>query len=256
MSFLGKVVLITGASSGIGAETAEHFARQNASLALVGRNETNLNEVVQKCSVLGASIRPLAIVVADVTTDTREIIEKTISHFGQLDILVNNVGKGAAGTIETTTLEQYDDVMNVNVRSVYHLTMLAVPHLIKTKGNIVNVSSVAGIRNFTNFLAYSISKSALDQFTKCVALELAPKGVRVNSVNPGVIVTNFHYNIGMPEDAYQEYLENCKASHALGRPGTSAEVAAGILFLASDSASFITGTLLPIDGGKAIMCPR
>lgn len=254
MDFKGKVVLITGASSGIGAETALYFSRLGASLSLIGRNADNLNDVVQKCSENG-TVAPLAI-IADVTKDASNIINKTIEHFGQLDVLINNAGRGAAGTIETTTLEQYDEMMNLNVRSVYELTMLAAPHLIKTKGNIVNVSSVAGLRAFPNFLAYCMSKSALNQFTQCVALELAPKGVRVNAVNPAVIRSNFHYNAGMSDEAYKAYLESCKATHALGRVGNANEVAAGIAFLASDAATFITGTLLPIDGGKAIMCPR
>lgn len=101
-----------------------------------------------------------------------------------------------SGTIENTSLEQFDRMMNTNVRSIYHLTMLAVPHLIKTEGNIVNVSSVNGIRSFPGVLAYNISKTAVDQFTRCVALELAAKNVRCNSVNPGVIVTNLHKRSG------------------------------------------------------------
>ena len=104
---------------------------------------------------------------------------------GSLDILVNNAGILEMGTIENTSLEQYDRIMNTNVRAVYQLTMLAVPHLVKTRGCVVNVSSVNGLRSFPGVLAYNISKSALDQMTRCVALELAPKQVRVNSVNPG-----------------------------------------------------------------------
>lgn len=146
--------------------------------------------------------------------------------------------------------------MNINVRSVFHLTQLAVPYLIATKGNIVNVSSVNGIRSFPGVLAYNISKSALDQFTQCVALELADKQVRVNSVNPGVIVTNIHKRGGMDEEAYAKFLEHSKATHALGRAGNVEEVAEAIAFLASDRSSFITGTLLPVDGGRHSMCPR
>lgn len=252
MEFENKVVLITGASSGIGAETAVHFAKLGASLALVARNADNLTAVAERCV---GSVKPL-IIVADVCKDTEQIIKQTIEHFGKLDVLVNNAGRGAMGSIETTSLAQYDEIMDLNVRSVYHLTMLAVPHLLKTKGNIVNVSSVAGLRSFTNFLSYCVSKSALDQFTKCVALELGTRGVRVNSVNPAVIASNFHYNIGMSEEAYKNYLEGAKATHALGRIGQPLEVAEGIAYLASDRASFVTGTLLAIDGGKASMCPR
>ena len=110
---------------------------------------------------------------------------ETVDKMGSLDILVNNAGILEMGTIENSSLEQYDKIMNTNVRAIYQLTMLAVPHLIKTQGCIVNVSSVNGLRSFPGVLAYNISKSALDQLTRCVALELAPKKVRVNSVNPG-----------------------------------------------------------------------
>ena len=172
MDFKGKVVLITGASSGIGAGTAEYLAKLGASLVLTGRNEENLKKVADKCS--GKAFMVLADVTKD--EDREKIIEKTIERFGKLDVLVNNAGILENGSIENTSLEQYDRVMDTNVRSVYHLTMLATPHLIKTKGNIVNVSSVAGIRSFPGVVSYCVSKAAIDQFTKCVALELAAKG--------------------------------------------------------------------------------
>lgn len=254
MTFTDKVVLITGASSGIGACTSVHFAKLNAKLALVGRNLDRLEDVAQRC--IDSSDRKPLTIIADLNLQTQEVIDKTIAHYGRLDVLVNVAGIGAPSSILRTNLDNFDKVMNTNVRSVYHLTTLAVPHLIESKGNVVNVSSVAGIRSFPYFLAYCVSKAALDQFTKCISLELGPKGVRVNSVNPGVIVTNFHSNMGVNTVAYQNYLEECKTSHALGRVGEVNEVAEGIVFLASDAARFITGTLLSIDGGKSNMCPR
>lgn len=186
----------------------------------------------------------------------KQLVDDTVKHYGKLDILVNDAGIVKVGSIETTSLEQYDEVMNINVRSIYHLTMLAVPHLVKTKGSIVNVSSVNGVRSFGGVLAYCMSKSAIDQFTRCTAIELAPKQVRVNSVNPGVIITEIHKRGGMDEEAYQKFLERCKTTHALGRPGQVDEVANTIAFLASDSASFITGAQIPVDGGRHAMCPR
>lgn len=105
-------------------------------------------------------------------------------------------------------------------------------------------------------MSYCISKAGVDQLTRCSALELAPKGVRVNSVNPGVIITDCHKRAGMSEEAYAKFLEHSKTTHALGRPGTADEVAKAIAFLASDDASFITGVTLPVDGGRGVMCPR
>lgn len=173
MSLAGKVVLITGASSGIGAETARLMAKRGALLALTGRNENNLKTVAKGCE---SKPSPLT-VLGDVTVekDAERILKITVDHFGRLDVLVNNAGILEVGGIENTSLEQYDRIMNTNVRSLYHLTMLATPHLIKTKGAIVNVSSVNGLRSFPGVLAYNISKSAVDQLTRCTALDLAPK---------------------------------------------------------------------------------
>lgn len=253
MTFAGKVILITGASSGIGAATANHLAKLGASLSLSGRNVNNLKQVQNDTNA-----KNCITVTGDVTneTDTARIVGETIKHYGQLDVLINNAGILESGTIENTSLEQFDRVMNTNIRSIYHLTMLAVPHLIETSGNIVNVSSVNGIRSFPGVLAYNISKAAVDQFTRCVALELAAKGVRCNAVNPGVTVTNLHKRGGMNEEAYAKFLEHSRTTHALGRPGKASELAEAIAFLASDAASFITGVSLACDGGRHAMCPR
>ncbi|KYN38689.1 3-oxoacyl-[acyl-carrier-protein] reductase [Trachymyrmex septentrionalis] len=245
MSFAGKVVLITGASSGIGAETAIHFAQLGASLSITGRNKQNLEKVAEQC---GKS-KPF-IVTGDLANenDVKNIIDSTIKHYGKLDVLVNNAGIVRFGNIEIP-LEHYDNIMNVNVRSVFQLTALAVPYLIKTKGNIVNVSSVAGLRPLKNSLPYCMSKAALDQFTRCVALELASRQVRVNSVNPGAVQTNIIENIGLSQEQIKIHYEKLKGMHALGRIGDSLEIAKTIAFLASDDASFMTGVTLLVDGG-------
>lgn len=255
MSFTGKSVIITGASSGIGQATAEYLANQGASLVLVGRNEEQLQKVVDTCSKATENVLKI---IADVceADDAERIIRETVEKFAKIDVLINSAGVIGSGTIETTTLEQYDHIMNVNVRAIFRLTQLAVPYLIQTKGNIVNLSSVCGIRSFPNVLAYNMSKSAIDQFTNCVALELADRGVRVNSVCPGVIKTELHKRGGMNEEAYERFLEHCKKTHALGRAGNVEEVAAAIAFLASDAASFMTAVQLPVDGGRHAMCPR
>ncbi|XP_066953897.1 3-oxoacyl-[acyl-carrier-protein] reductase FabG-like [Macrobrachium rosenbergii] len=255
--FAGKVALITGASSGIGAATAQLFSRFGASLSLTGRNTKNLEEIAQKC-INEKTHKPPLTIQADLNNegDTKRIVDETIKHYGRIDILVNNAGIIELGTILNTSLEQYDRVMNTNVRAIYHLTMLAAPHLIETKGNVVNISSVNGIRSFAGVLAYNVSKAAVDQFTRCVALELAEKKVRVNCVNPGVIITELQKRGGLNEEAYAAFLERAKLTHALGRPGEPDEVAATIAFLASDDASFITGVSVPVDGGRHAMCPR
>jgi NAD(P)-dependent dehydrogenase (short-subunit alcohol dehydrogenase family) len=132
----------------------------------------------------------------------------------------------------------------------------AAPHLIETRGAIVNVSSVNGMRVFPNLLAYNVSKASLDHLTRCAAIELAPKGVRVNAVNPGVTLTNLHRRAGYGEEQYAAFLERSKETHPLGRPGQPDEIADAILFLASDRAGWITGETMPIDGGRHLTCAR
>lgn len=254
MNFAGKVIIVTGASSGIGAATAVFLSKLGAKLSLTGRNVDNLTKISKQCET-AANVH---LIPADLTNekDVENIINSTVKHYGQLDVLVNNAGILETGTIENTSLAQYDRLMNTNVRSIYYLTMLAVPHLLKTKGNIVNVSSVNGIRSFPGVLAYNVSKASVDQFTRCVALELALKGVRVNAVNPGVILTELQKRGGLSDEQYAAFLERTKETHALGRPGKPEEVAATIAFLASNLASNITGASVPVDGGRHAMCPR
>ncbi|XP_014276901.1 3-oxoacyl-[acyl-carrier-protein] reductase FabG-like [Halyomorpha halys] len=256
MEFAGKVVLITGSSSGIGSETALRFAKLGAQLVLTGRNVVALEKVAKSCKDIN-KMDPL-VINGDLKDEqhVKNLVESTITQFNRLDVLVNNAGILELGSIENTSLEQYDRVFNINVRCIYNLTMQAVPHLVKTKGNIINISSVNGIRSFPNVLAYNMSKAAIEQFTKCVALELAPKQVRVNAVSPGVIITELQKRGGLDENAYAAFLERSKTTHALGRPGEPGEVAETITFLASEKASFITGVSIPVDGGRHAMCPR
>jgi len=253
----GKVALITGASSGIGEATAKLFARHGAKLSLTGRNEVNLKRVVDECGRFCPSgvERPL-MVLADLSSedDVTKLVSTTIKKFGRLDILVNNAGIAVLGPVEGASLEQFDAMMNTNGRAVFHLSMLCVPHLIQTRGNIVNVSSAASTRCIRGLGVYSFTKSAVDQMTSQMGLELAPKGVRVNSVNPGVIVTDIHKRAGMSDDVYAQFMEKMKETHPLGRAGQPDEVAEAIVFLASSKASFITGELLHVDGGLHTLC--
>jgi len=251
-----KVVLITGASSGIGAGTALHFATLGAKLALVARNKTRLEEISAQCSEAGSP--EVAVFPHDLSKeeDCVQAVQQTVNHFNGLDVLINSAGILVSGSILQLSTEQYDQCMNINTRSAFVLTKECAAHLIKTKGNIVHVSSVTGLRAFPGVLAYNMSKAAVDQLTRCVSLELAGEGVRVNSVNPGVIITEIHKRAGMDSEAYARFLEHSKSTHPLGRAGTVQEVAETIEFLASSRASFITGQTIAVDGGRSNTCAR
>ncbi|KAH7728692.1 oxidoreductaseshort chain dehydrogenase/reductase family protein [Aphelenchoides avenae] len=258
MSSGSRVAIITGASSGIGKATALLFAKNGYQLSLSGRNEKALAEVAKECIGLGLPEDAVTLTVGDLREDSvaKDLIDHTVKTYEGIDILVNSAGILVTGNVEDTKVTDFDRQFDVNVRSVVQLTKYAIPHLVKSKGTIVNVSSVAGPCAFPGVAYYCMSKAALDQFTKCLALELAPKGVRVNSVNPGVIVTDIHRRSGMPDEDYAEFLKKGENTHAMGRVGLADEVAEGILFLASSKSSFTTGHLLSIDGGRHLMTPR
>lgn len=251
----GIVTLITGASSGIGRASALKFASEGAKVVLVARSEEKLIEVLQKIETMGGEAK---VIPADVTKEAEIeiIVRETVQTFGGLDVLVNAAGIIATGTIETIKLEDWDYMMNINVRAPFYLIQRAMPYLIERKGNIVNISSVTGIRAFPGVLSYCVSKVGISQLTRCVALEVASKGVRVNAVCPGVIVTSLHRTGGMDEAAYDAFLEHSKTTHPLGRVGQPEEVAELIYFLASSKAGWITGVTCPIDGGRAQTCAR
>lgn len=253
MDFQEKVVIITGASSGIGAATAIYLAKLSAKLVLVARNENNLKRIALYCGKLSNGVQNLTI-AADVTSneDVQRIIDDTIEHFGRIDVLINNAGCIEMGGIKNSTMETYDKVMSTNMRSVYQLTKLAVPFLIQTKGCIVNTSCINSTKASTRSLAYNMSKAALDQFTKCVALELATDGVRVNSVNPGFVKTNLHKDIGLSEDQLDHFADNVKCISPLKRPVEGDDVARLIAFLASDQSKTITGSNYVIDSGSSL----
>lgn len=251
MSFAEKVVIVTGASSGIGADAARHLAKLGGKLCLVGRNEKLLNEVAEEIKVSGSLVQPL-VIVADVSKDAERIISEAVKHFGKLDVLINNAGIYQKDAADDFNITQFDDILNTNLRAVAILTSLAVPHLEKTKGNIVNVSSVAGLKAMKATLSYCVSKAALDQFTKCVALDLAPKGIRVNSINPAMIRTPILGKTGLKADEVEKLIETGKSFHPIGRIGETSDTSVAIAYVASDSASFITGVLLPVDGGYMV----
>ncbi|HEX8396913.1 MAG TPA: glucose 1-dehydrogenase [Pyrinomonadaceae bacterium] len=250
-----KTAIVTGATSGIGRAVAVKFAAAGARVAAVGRNPENLDALQNEIEQTGGIVKTIR---ADVTneSDAQKIVETTVENFGQIDILINAAGIIGNGTIENTALNDWDEMMNVNLRSVFALMQKTIPFLEKTKGNIVNVSSVAGLRSFPGVLAYCVSKAGIDQLTRCASLELAPKQIRVNAVNPGVVVTELHKRSGMDEENYAAFLEKSKQTHPLGRAGSADEIADLILFLASEKAGWITGVTYSIDGGRANTAAR
>ena len=251
----GKIAVVTGASSGIGRATSIKLASEGATVIAVGRNQHELGNTRDDGRQMNGTIKPH---LADVTETSQmdRLVTETVESHGRIDILVNAAGIIKNGSIEDTTLDEWDKMMNINLRSMFYLMQKCVPHLVASKGNVVNVSSVTGLRAFPNVLAYCVSKAGTDQLTRCAALELAPKGVRVNAVNPGVVVTNLHKRGGMTEADYEKFVVNAKNTHPIGRAGTSDEVADLIVFLASDKAGWITGATYSIDGGRAQTCAR
>ncbi|XP_048479962.1 3-oxoacyl-[acyl-carrier-protein] reductase FabG-like [Plutella xylostella] len=247
MSINDKVVIVTGASSGIGASIAVESAKLGAKVVMVGRNEEKLSKVSSDCASVGKKVQPL-VINADVSKDedVRRIIDTTVQQFGQIDVLINNAGFNKLVTIhDEKAMDAFDAVLATNLRGVVHLTHLAIPYLKKTKGNIVNVSSVAAVKPMgQTFWAYCTSKAALDHFSKCMARELAPD-VRVNVVNPGPVATDFGANSGMPADLKLEI----KDMVVLERISQSEEVTDIVLFLMSDRARGVTGSCFLTDNG-------
>jgi NAD(P)-dependent dehydrogenase (short-subunit alcohol dehydrogenase family) len=250
-----KIALVTGASSGIGRAAAAAMAKNGARVALVGRQREAIQQGAER---ILASGREAIALTADLRNeeDRKRIISETVARLGGIDILVNAAGTIANGTIENTTLADWRTMFDINLEAVFCLMQLAVPYLEKNRGCIVNVSSVTGIRAFPNVLAYCVSKAGVDQLTRCAALELAPKGIRVNAVDPGVVVSNLHRRGGMGEEKYQAFLEHSKTTHPLGRVGQPEDIAGTICFLASELAGWITGVSVPVDGGRHQTCAR
>ncbi|KAL7061539.1 hypothetical protein AAHC03_039 [Spirometra sp. Aus1] len=248
VSLAGKVALITGASSGIGRATAVLFAKLGAGVALVGRDEDRLHKTLLLCeeqTKKAGSQASHCIIKADLSIleEISTAFNKTIQHFGKTRHLGKQCWIQIKDSVENFDAAAHEKLMNINVRSVLVLSNLAVPN-------------VAGNRSFPGVLSYCMSKAAIEQFTKCAALELAPKGIRVNCVAPGVIVTELHRNAGMSEEEYAKFLGRAKNNSPLGHTGDSEDVANSIAFLASDATSYTTGNTIFVDGGWSRVCPR
>jgi len=252
---MDRVAIVTGASSGIGMATARRLARDGFSVLAVGRVEQTLAAVCADIKANGGRAEPFA---ADVTSEEgpRAIVSCAERTLGGIDALVNAAGIIASGAVAATSDADWDTMMSVNVRAPFRLIREASASLMSRRGAVVNVSSVNGLRSFAGVLAYCVSKAGLDHLTRCAALEMAPFGVRVNAVNPGVTVTNLHRRGGMDPEQYGKFLERSKETHPLGRPGQPDEIASMVLYLASERAAWMTGETIPIDGGRHLTCLR
>jgi NAD(P)-dependent dehydrogenase (short-subunit alcohol dehydrogenase family) len=250
-----RTAIVTGASSGLGKATSLRLARDGFAVLAVGRDQTALAAVCVEIERAGGKARPF---VANVTAPDgpMAIVGAAIKEFGGIDALVNGAGVIASGSVADTTDAGWDAMMDVNVRAPFRLIREAAASLTERRGAVVNISSVAGLRAFPGIASYAVSKAAVDQLTRVAALDLAPKGVRINAVNPGVVITNLHRRGGMDEAKYAEFLERSKTTHPLGRPGKPEEVADLIAFLVSPASGWITGETIAIDGGRHLTCLR
>lgn len=254
MSFSDKVVIVTGASSGIGAATAKLFAQEKAHVTMVGRNVEKLTNVSNDIKTK-TGVEPL-VVVADVSKEdeARGIVEKTIQKYGKLDILINNAGVVAYTSIfNEDYLKEFDRIMGINLRAVVVMTHAAAGHLVKTKGNIVNVSSIGSTLSSALLSVYGSSKAGLDHFSRCIALEFAKEGVRVNVVNPGPVKTDIGLTLGNTREELEAGYVEASTKTPLKLISESEEVADIIAYLASDKAKSITGATYTLDCGVSLV---
>lgn len=244
-----KVALVTGGSSGIGKAIALRFAKEGAKVIIVGRKENTLKETAELD-------KNISYVVGDITEeDTITKIEETLKNNfnSRLDILVNNAGWCPVQPITELSIKDYDQAFNLDVRAVVDLTTHLLPLIIKFKGNIINLSSVGATHPAANLSMYVGAKAAIENFTKAWAIELAQKGVRVNAIAPGAIETNIWNVTDLSEDEAKKHKDNIAKGIPFGRFGTPDEVANVALFLASDQASYVSGSVYAVDGASGAM---
>ena len=244
----GKSALITGAAAGIGRATAELFAREGARLVLADINTDGLSALRDSLADVTGDV---ALVTADVSkpADARRMIDVAIERYGRLDIAVANAGIIPLASIVEATPEGWDEVMSIDGRGMFLTCKYAIEQMITTGGgSIICLSSISGMAGQSRQSTYGPAKFVASGLTKHLAIEWAGNGIRVNAVAPGTINTERVQQLPN-EPGGPEYLEAVKAAHPMGRLGEPSEVAKAILFLASDEASFITGAILPVDGG-------
>lgn len=240
----GKVAVVTGGSSGIGRGIAERFAKEGASVIIVGRHEDALKEVSDNNN-------NIIYVAGDITDSSvvQNIVDTAKEKFGRLDILVNNAGWCPVKPITEMTVEDYDKAFDLDVRAVVDLTTKALPMIIETKGNIINLSSVGARNPGVNLSMYTGAKAAIENFTRVWAIELADSGVRVNAIAPGAIRTNIWNVPGLTKEESKKHEDSIAVNIPFKRFGTPDEVANIAMFLVSDEASYVSGSIYAVDGG-------
>lgn len=252
MSFLNKVVVITGAGGGIGGATSKYFFHQSAKLVLIDVNKQALENTKKQLQTDEARVQPLYI-TADLSQEDeiKRIITAVAEKYGQIDVLINNAAISARDCIfDADFFKDYDRTFNINLLAPMRLIHLAIPYIEKVKGNIINITSVGGVKPLPNCIIYNTSKAALRHFTKCVAIDLAPRGVRVNSIVPAGVKTEMVKTLGITDlEAHNKRrAKQLPLQHMI----ETDEVAELIGFLASDKAKSITGSEHVIDAGHLL----
>jgi NAD(P)-dependent dehydrogenase (short-subunit alcohol dehydrogenase family) len=251
----GRVALVTGATSGIGRAVARDLAARGARLTVTARRPELLDGLVEEIRAEGGEALGVSGDVRD-EEHAAEAVVRTLEAYGRLTILVNNAGVIGAGPVEATDTAEWERIIDTDLKGPFFFCREAIPHLKAERGSsIVNVSSVTGRRPYANIAPYCVAKAGLDMLTECLALELAPHGVRVNAINPGVVVTNLHKATNTVPD-YDAFLARSRETHPLGFVGEPRDAAELIAFLVSDRARWITGGLFPLDGGRALTSLR
>ncbi len=251
MRLKDRVAIVTGSSKGIGEGIARVFSQEGAKVAVVCRTEDAGGKMAEE---LGASEGRAIFLKTDVTSseDVQHMIDTTVRTFGKLDILVNNAGYHISKNVEETTEKEWGFIINTNLRSTFLCSKYAMPHLRKTKGNIINISSMVGLVGQPDAGAYSATKGGQIAMSKGMAIDFAPDGIRVNVICPGWIQTPLvedWFSQQKDPDAARKYIFG---QHPLGRIGTIEECGRAALYLASDDAAFVTGITLNIDGGVTL----